>query len=368
MSFSFDLETLLQPISADAPCGVSLLHDPAVEAIKAARREDDPSLPAGVWQTELKVADWAAVEARCVDLLIGKSKDLMVAAWLAEAWLRRYGWEALPAGVGLIKAMCERFWDALHPLPRDGDWEYRAAPIAWVAGQFPGLLAGRIGLCEGGETGAITLAQYESAQRAAIALAERKDVPTARREEVKREADAMTAVARTASPGALVSRLHAIEGALTISIRLDAQLTSSLDHEAPSFHALADVLDRARHKIREWLQMHPGWQNTNLPDRGVNSDAAADQATSRTSQDQLPQTTTCPQTLSSVQSREMAYQQLATIGEFLMRYEPHSPVPYMIQRALEWGAMPLPELLRQLTEEGRGRTLGVALGLLPQDA
>ncbi|WP_321813913.1 MULTISPECIES: type VI secretion system protein TssA [unclassified Paraburkholderia] len=361
MSFFFDIETLLQPIPGDEPCGVSLLHDPALEAIKAARREDDPSLPQGVWQTELKIADWAAVEARCVDLLTRKSKDLMVAAWLAEAWLRQCGWDALPAGVGLITSLCERYWDTLHPLPSDGDWEYRAAPIAWIAGQFPGLLAGRIGLCEGGDIGAITLAQYESAQRAAIALAERKDVPAARREEAKREADAMTAAVCKASPEALQVRLRAIDTALEISLRFDAWLTSSLECDAPSFHALVDVSGRARHQIMEWLQMHPGWQDMNRPNNAIDSTSAADLTTSGTVEGRIPQMAT------RLQSRELAYQQLAIIGEFLLQYEPHSPVPYMIQRALEWGAMPLPELLRQLTEEGRGRALGVALGLLPQE-
>lgn len=66
------------------------------------------------------------------------------------------------------------------------------------------------------------------------------------------------------------------------------------------------------------------------------------------------------------QSRDDAYRQLATIAEYLARYEPHSPVPYLIQRALEWGSKPLPLLLRELTSgDVDGQRLLTFLGLLP---
>lgn len=66
------------------------------------------------------------------------------------------------------------------------------------------------------------------------------------------------------------------------------------------------------------------------------------------------------------QSREEAYRLLAVVADYLMRYEPHSPVPYMLKRALDWGGKPLPELLAELMAGERGRALGAALGLLPE--
>ncbi|WP_374011321.1 hypothetical protein [Massilia sp. Se16.2.3] len=29
---------------------------------------------------------------------------------------------------GLVALLCERLWESLHPLPRDGDIEFRTAP------------------------------------------------------------------------------------------------------------------------------------------------------------------------------------------------------------------------------------------------
>lgn len=361
MSFSFDIETLLQPIPGDAPCGVSLLHDPALEAIKAARREDDPSLPMGVWQNELKVADWAVVEARCSALLAGRSKDLTLAAWLAESWLHRYGWQGLPSGLRLIEALCERFWSGLHPLARDEDWGYRAAPLEWLSAQFPGLLAGRITLGGGESDSSITLAHWQGIQHTAVALAERKDVPAARREEAKQALLELEKAVRAVPGTELRQHSQAIAEARTTLGRLDTLCMSQLGDDAPSFGALNNTLERVQALLAEWLRMHP--EQLDIPvlietaqdderDQAIPHDDAGTHSVARPGKPQ---------------SREAAYRQLALIGEFLLHYEPHSPVPYMIQRALEWGAMPLPELLKQLTDEGRGRALGAALGLLPAD-
>ena len=68
-----DLEALLTPISAGKPAGEPLRYTGVYEAVEAARREDDPALPQGVWKTDLKRADRrhpnAATSARtlCID-------------------------------------------------------------------------------------------------------------------------------------------------------------------------------------------------------------------------------------------------------------------------------------------------------------
>src|SRR5262249_51806813 len=67
----------------------------------------------------------------------------------------------------------------------------------------------------------------------------------------------------------------------------------------------------------------------------------------------------------SLRTREEAYRQLMEIAEFLLRTEPHSPTPYVIQRATSWGEMPLPVLVEDLSDSGSDmvRLLDV-LGLL----
>lgn len=357
----FDIEALVQPIAGDAPSGVSLLHDPAFDAIKTARREDDPALPAGIWQTTLKVADWAAVETGCRQLLVERSKDLTLAAWLGESWLRRSGCVALPACIELLGELCERFWDTLHPLPRDDDYGFRAAPLVWVTQQYPVLLAGHIALCAVDEGAALTLTRWQSVQREAVAVKDRKDVPAAKRDEAARAAAALRQAAQAATPAALRDQLRALGAARAPIAKLDAWCTARLGAEAPSFGALLDTLDRMEAVLREWLGGHPDWKEPMMVEVAPIQETPA----GTRQEPPPPQQTPAGKRLDVPQSRDEAYRLLAVVADYLMRYEPHSPVPYMIQRALEWGAMPLPDLLRQLTEDGRGRVLAAALGLLP---
>jgi type VI secretion system protein ImpA len=46
--------------------------------------------------------------------------------------------------------------------------------------------------------------------------------------------------------------------------------------------------------------------------------------------------------------RVEALNQLARVAEFFRRTEPHSPVPFLVQRAARWADMPLEEWLREV--------------------
>ena len=54
-----------------------------------------------------------------------------------------------------------------------------------------------------------------------------------------------------------------------------------------------------------------------------------------------------------IADRNHAYQLLDEIAQYLARAEPHSPTPYLLRRAVAWGSMPLPELMREvMSQEG----------------
>ena len=52
-----------------------------------------------------------------------------------------------------------------------------------------------------------------------------------------------------------------------------------------------------------------------------------------------------------VGTRHDAYQQLNRAADFLQQIEPHSPVPYLVRRAVELGALPFPRLMQQLIRD-----------------
>jgi type VI secretion system protein ImpA len=129
-----DLEALLEPISAESPCGLSLRYEGTYDRIREARREDDPSLPMGDWETNLKVTDLSLVEKLCREALSKKSKDLQIAAWLAESWLRRHRFQGLAWGLQLFAQLVERYYAlGLHPeLGDDDDSSARVALVEWM--------------------------------------------------------------------------------------------------------------------------------------------------------------------------------------------------------------------------------------------
>jgi type VI secretion system ImpA family protein len=53
---------------------------------------------------------------------------------------------------------------------------------------------------------------------------------------------------------------------------------------------------------------------------------------------------------SGPRNRKDAYRLLAQIAEYLLYTEPHSPVPYLVKRAVAWGDMSLAELLQEMLD------------------
>jgi type VI secretion system protein ImpA len=53
----------------------------------------------------------------------------------------------------------------------------------------------------------------------------------------------------------------------------------------------------------------------------------------------------------SIQTRQEALRRLAEVAEYFRHTEPHSPVSYLVQRAIKWGNMPLDVWLEDVVKE-----------------
>ena len=51
-----DIDALLQPIPGPAPCGADMVFSAEFDAIREARRHDDPHLDQGDWVIDIKEA------------------------------------------------------------------------------------------------------------------------------------------------------------------------------------------------------------------------------------------------------------------------------------------------------------------------
>ncbi|MEN6475677.1 MAG: type VI secretion system protein TssA [Syntrophaceae bacterium] len=126
-----EMEAVLAPIKGDNPAGEDLRYTPVYEQIREARKEDD-LLSQGDWQREVKRADWNTVIQVAAEALAEKSKDLQIAVWLSEALIKKHGFSGLAAGLEIITAFLDQYWENLYPIAEDGDLEYRIGPLEFL--------------------------------------------------------------------------------------------------------------------------------------------------------------------------------------------------------------------------------------------
>jgi type VI secretion system protein ImpA len=136
----FSIERLLQPISAQRRGGDDLSFSREVDEIAQAREYDDPTLDQGAWATTLKEADWISVAGLSADILATRSKDLRLAAWLAEALARTSGLRGLGDGYAVLSGLCADYWNDLYPLAEEGDYEQRIGNLFWLLARTPALV------------------------------------------------------------------------------------------------------------------------------------------------------------------------------------------------------------------------------------
>lgn len=350
-----DFDQLLNPISADNPSGEDLKWDTVFEEIKAARpkRSVDPLEP------DETPPNWPLIVELATTALSTRTKDLMLAAWLTEALISIHGFAGCRDGFKLINELLERFWDTVYPrISEDGDLEIRLAPLVWCAiadrgGKLPILLR-ESPLIHGSGDGVINWNYWESSFRikpkgekeADEAFAARKQSSD---EQAKTYQEAMRAASRDTIQN-LADDLHA---ALIEINRFNEILQRRFDRLAPGVSelrkALEDCLDIA---------------NRTLKEKG-GSDSAAEVTT-----DDSPSVGSADASwgggvsAGAIRSRQDAFNRLEEIANFLRQVEPHSPVSYLVQRAVNWGRMPFEDLLQELLKDTTVRAqVGELLGI-----
>ncbi|HYH06471.1 MAG TPA: type VI secretion system protein TssA [Thermoanaerobaculia bacterium] len=336
----FDLEALLAPIAGDSPAGESLRHDHVWDEIRRLREEDDPALPQGVWQRELKRADWNGVIDVASEALRTRSKDLQLAAWLTEAWLNRHRFPGLRAGLQLITALCREYWDSVHPQIENGDVSARMAAVTWLADKLP-LPVKRISISapSGEDEQAYTWLDSELALYHENRAKARPNAPP--------ETGVVThpkfLVSVSMTPASWYATLaEELSGAIAAVDELDDTLVALAgEADAPSLSPLREPLAAIHQFVSRVLAERV--QSGELASWAVGAESAPPFE---------GRDLDAPRPGAPILSRAEAFQRLRESAEYLMRTEPHSPVPYLVRRAVSWEHMSLAELLEELLSRG----------------
>ncbi len=336
-------EDLLQPIPGPNPAGIELRYEAVYDQIKEARREDDPTLPQGDWERPLKTADFREVLELSQEALATQSKDLQLAAWLAEALLREKGFQGLLEALFLVQGLIDTFWEGLYPELEDGDAEFRAMPLEWLGGGSLDLAVKSVPL-NGRDH---TYLDYLEAQAMGPEDEVDNDKDRAAREEALaagKTSPEQFESAFEATPKAFYKELVAsIDGCLETIAQLDATGDELFGRDAPSYSGLRSSIGEVRRIVAKLLdrkleidpdppEPEPVETTEEVPD------GAADEAPTGT--------------VSAVPtSPGEAADRIAEAARFLRQQDPTNPSPYTLLRGFRWaevrrgGDPPDPRLL-----------------------
>jgi type VI secretion system protein ImpA len=336
----FDLAPLVAPIAGERPAGEWLRYDAVYDEIRKLRESDDPNLPQGVWKHELKRADWNGVADRASQALATRSKDLQLAVWLTEAWLHRNGYAGFAAGIRLISALCREFWDGLYP-PLEGESaEARLAPLAWAAEKLVLPIKSIAVTAPAGEDSVpLTWADAERAlYYENLEKSHPESAATAYSTGVVTHPQFLMSASLTPAAfyGPVAHDLTEARAALDDLEETLVQLAGA--EHTPSFGQLQTALQAISSFVGRILAERV--QGGEIPAATAGFEGM-EHAFSPFSADALG-------VPGSIASRSEAFLRLREAAEFLHRTEPHSPVPYLVMRAVSWEHMELADLFGEL--------------------
>jgi type VI secretion system protein ImpA len=339
------LDDVLTPVPGENPAGQDLRYAPVYDKIKEARREDD-DLSQGAWQHERKVADHALVIKLAQEALTKQTKDLQLAAWLAEALIKRNGFSGLAESLSIFHGLIETFWDHLYPELEDGDAEFRASPLEWVGSKFD-FLAKSVPLSEAG----FDFYKYtESRQVGYEDQATSKDQKTTREAALK--AGKLPAEEFDKSFAHTPKAFYAqAEKNLDLCLERLAALDQLCDEKfadvAPSFARLRTALEEVRRVVHTLLnkkrEIEPDPVEEAPPEEIetlVTGEAVAGgetQAVSVSSGGGFA--AVMIQAAEEPASRKETIAAVVAAAAFLRKSEPYSPAPYLMLRGLRWGEL-----------------------------
>lgn len=346
-----DLDALLRPISDENPSGENLRYSGIYDEINEARREDD-DLNQGEWKTELKVADFRKVIQLAVGALSEQTKDLQVAVWLAEALVRQHGFVGLRDSLRLLAGLHENFWESVHPEIDEGDMEGRANAIAWFdknvafaakKAQFTGSAG--YGFFDWEDSKVFDIP--ESVEGLSSDEQQKYIQLKARAENERRVTAEMWRREIAATRRLPMEKVNlAIEEAWEAYNDLNRLIEEKYDrNQMPGMSAFKKSLEDVHVHVKKLLEEKRVEEPDTVEIEEEEIDAEDGQGAAPVG------AKASAGGGGPIQNRRDALKRLAEIADFFHKTEPHSPVSYLIQRAVKWGNMPLDSWLQDVIKD-----------------
>lgn len=322
------VEELIAPVPGDNPAGEPVPFEDR-EKLEELRKEespddyapDDPMRP-----DQFRKADWGGIIRLSTEILERKSKDLLTAARLTEALVKKHGFTGLRDGLKVIRGMIDQAWDRLYPaIEAEDDMELRAGPFNWLddpdrGSRFPSTLR--------------TTPMVTGEDGSPYGWVDWKLSQDGKGKVTREQFDKAIHLTPVEKVQAALADLNAASEELQ---GLTKSLGEKMGNVAPGLTGLRQSLEECRTLAQQIMKIKAP---AGHEDEGGEGAAAGDGAAAGGGG--------APR---RVGSREEAYRQLAQAAAILQQLEPHSPIPYLVQRACALGALPFPQMIKALIRE-----------------
>lgn len=368
--FKLNMEKILAPVPGDNPAGISLRYEHVYDQIREARREDDASLPQGELERDLNKADWCAVRDLCIGSLgtdpESSSKDLQLAAWLLEAGLNLYGFEGVDKGLKIILNLCKTFWDNLYPEIDGDDFEDRVSPVVWLNEKLY-IRIKMVNVTKPVKTDVVSYTMLDHDKGVRFENSQTKGGKPSKKYDdsniVTKESFLKSAML---TPESFFKEQNSYLASSLASLNeLGAFLDEKCGDQSPSLKLIRETIDEINRMMNHfYLEVRvdpppveeppevevpvkeplPGNSKTKK-ESSISKNKISDKKSDKTKEKQE----VCASM--QIKSREEAYLMLSEAADYLLKYEPHSPTPYLVKRAVCWGNMSLAQLLKELVDD-----------------
>lgn len=342
MIFEQSYQDLLQRLQAIDDIGVDCRLDPQCKQLyREAKdaRADARQIERKFYLNEGEDTSynyWMIVAQHSLELLRNYTRDAEVMSWLVEALSRLDSYQGCAFALKVVSLFVEKFAKQCYPhLEEDDEEEWQWMSLSGLnGGDSPGSLIAplnRIVICA---EPLIYLWQYQALS---------SSVDSEANEQLEQEfslADILEHI-RNQGSECLLQMLQSCEDCMHSLEQLDRILWQQLADLAPGTQRIKQSLEKAHLSLQGLIKQVFG-EEVLQQNQTIEVVAEADSDNQSSSKQNHA---------SSKMSRSMAIAMIDEVALYFKSVEPHSPIPYMLQRVIAWSKLSWPELMQTMISQ-----------------
>jgi len=329
----FEFSRFLQAVSEESPCGENLEYDPLLQEIER-ESEGVPEQKMGDSTLPAEEADWKSIRTKSLQLL-ERTRDIQVSVYLTRALTHMDGLDGANKGLTLILGLLDKYWDCVYPV-QDPDDDYPVLRMNALSalGDFNAFVRPikNAPLTESRVMGKFTLADIERAAGNGPAGGE-KDSDAPKQSQIDAafmDTELQNLEKKRDDAVSVLSQFEAI-------LALTSEKAGAVN--SPDFDMVITLLKELVQVLNAQVKRCGGVTD----DAAVEVEGAVATAGGATAIQTAP---------GGINSRKDVDQTIDAICDYFDRYDPSSPVPFILKRAKRLLFKDFKEILHDLAPDG----------------